>query len=122
TNSAYYYILDGAAPVGPLIKEPTDQTLVLFDYSKLSTVINIIAYTFSPDVSTNPELIFSHPDNSAGNLLSFLVSGGIAGQAYTVAVMVQFKVGTVTSQRTDMFTVSVPSSRDCGCETINPVP
>ena len=33
TNTVYYYASVGPAVFGPLVKEPSDQTLVLIDYS-----------------------------------------------------------------------------------------
>ena len=124
TDSVYFYVLDGASPLGPLVKEPSDQTLVVLDYSKLSTAITIIDWTFTPDISTNPELVVSFPQvDSLGRVMTFLLSGGIAGQQYKIAIAVRFNVSAgVTSMRTDTLTVSMPSSGDCGCEVINQVP
>jgi hypothetical protein len=50
-------------------------------------------------------------------VLSFLLSGGIAGQQYNVTVATLFSGGS----RQDVLTVNMPSSQG-SCETINPVP
>ena len=77
------------------------------------------AYTFAVDISSNPQLVVSFPSvNASGIELRFLLSGGIPGQQYTLTI----SASSGATLRVDKLTISVPSSGDCGCETINPVP
>lgn len=118
TESAFYYA-GPSLKFGPLVKDPSDQVLVLLDYSQLIPVLAISSYDFIVDVSSNPQLVLSFPQlNTMGNVLSFLLSGGIVGQQYHIQVRVY--TGGVT--RADTLTINIPSSGDCDCEQINPVP
>ena len=118
TNTVYYYASVGPAVFGPLVKEPSDQTLVLIDYSGVAG-FTLSAYTFAVDISSNPQLVVSFPSvNASGIELRFLLSGGIPGQQYTLTI----SASSGATLRVDKLTISVPSSGDCGCETINPVP
>ena len=118
TESAFYYP-DTTLTLGPLIKEPPDQILVVIDYSQITPAMSITTFDFATDASSNPELVISYPQlNPMGNVLTFLLSGGITGQQYNINV----RVYSGSSPWTDVLTVNVPSSGDCTCETINPVP
>ena len=123
TDSVYFYATDAATPFGPHVKQPSDQTLVVIDYSKLSVLITLASYSFTVDVSSNPNLVVAYPQlNATGNVLTFLLSGGIAGQQYQLTITAKYPTAPfVTGTRTDVLTISIPSSAG-DCETINPVP
>jgi hypothetical protein len=117
TGSAYFYA-QNAEGFGALVKELTDQTLVVLDYSKIANPVPLTSYNFTVDVSSNPALVISYPQLDATRMvLTFLLTGGIAGQQYNVAVATQFYGGS----RQDVLTINIPSSQG-SCETINPVP
>jgi hypothetical protein len=104
--------------LGRLVKELTDQTLIVIDYSNLAPPITIHSWTFSVDVSSNPELVASYPQmDSVGKVLTFLLSGGIVGQQYNLKVT----LATTTGARDDTLTINIPSSKG-DCVSINPVP
>jgi hypothetical protein len=114
TDSVYFYA-DTTLMFGPLVKEPSDQTLVVIDYSQLGPIFTIVGFDFAVDVSSNPQLVVAYPQvDSTGAVLSFLLSGGIAGQQYNLSI--------TTPNRTDVLTINIPSAGDCDCATINPVP
>jgi hypothetical protein len=118
TDSVYFYA-DDALALGPLIKQISDQTLIVLDYSQLTPTVILTSYTFSIDVSSNPQLVVAYPQlDASAQVLTFLLSGGIEGQQYNVSV----NASTESGPRTDVLTISIPSSGDCACETINPVP
>lgn len=118
TNSAYFIADNTTLPFGPLIKQPTDQTLVVIDYS---IAIPITSYKFTVDVSSNPQLVISYVQTDpTGAMLWFLLSGGIPGQQYNISIHIAY--GYVAYSRVDTLIVNIPSSGDCNCDTINPVP
>lgn len=118
TDSVYFYA-DATQTLGPHVKQPTDQTLVFIDYSKISPPITLVSYEFTVDVSSNPALVVSYPQlDPVAKLLSFLVSGGIEGQEYNISVAADYGAST----RTDVLVINIPSSGDCACDMINPVP
>lgn len=118
TESVFYYA-GSSLKFGPLVKEPTDQILVLVDYSQLTPAVAISSFDFEVDVSSNPQLVLSYPKlNATANVLSFLMSGGIVGQQYNISV----RIYTGGFPRVDVLTVNVPSFEDCSCAAINPVP
>jgi hypothetical protein len=117
TDSAYYYP-DDTMTLGPLVKEPNDQTLIIIDYSQLTPSHIVGGYDFLLDVTSNPALVVSYPQvNAEQDILTFLVSGGIVGQQYNLTVRTTIDI----NQRLDVLTINIPSSADC-CERINPVP
>ena len=122
TDSVYFYAADAATLFGPYVKDPSDQTLVVVDYSKLSSVVILTSFTFAMDVSSNPKLVVAYPlIDPTGTLLSFLLSGGLEGQQYTITINVQYLLpGNVSGARSDTLTVSIPTAGDCA--PINPVP
>jgi hypothetical protein len=113
-NSAYFYAMP-SMNFGVLVKEPTDQTLVVLDYSSVGSAQS---YNFTVDVSSNPVLVVSYPKlDATGTVLTFLLSGGIAGQQYVLSIHTMF----AGQPRNDVLTVNVPSSQG-SCVAINPVP
>lgn len=118
TDSAYYF---GSATLalGPLVKQPSDQTLVVIDYTQVEPPISALSVNFTVDVTSNPALVVSYQQiDVTGELLSFLVSGGIVGQQYNLSIA----INTGTDTRTDVLAIYVPSFGDCDCVQINPVP
>jgi len=116
TDSAYFYA-DTTLALGPLVKNLQDQTLVIIDYSQLTSFV-VDGYDFLVDVTSNPALVISYPElNPQGDLLTFLLSGGIVGQQYNLSVNT---VADINS-RTDVLTINIPSSSG-DCSFINPVP
>jgi hypothetical protein len=117
TNSAYFYA-DDLNDFGTLVKELSDQTLIVLDYSNVTPAITLTSYSFAVDVSSNPALVVSYPQiGPLGEILTFLVSGGIPGQEYTLTVTATYQTGT----RNDTLTIAVPSSSG-DCVQVNPVP
>jgi hypothetical protein len=117
TDSAYFYA-GATMTLGPLVKQLSDQTLVVVDYSTIGAGIVVNNYSFTVDVSSNPALVITYPSlNTAGNILTFLVSGGIAGQQYNVTIA----AGVSGTNRADVLAINIPSSSG-DCATINPVP
>jgi hypothetical protein len=129
TDSAYYYVsVNTGSSLVTHVKQLTEQTLVVIDYSQIEPTTTVDGFSFSVDVTSNPALVVSYAQllqsgaagelSSLGSQLIFLVSGGIAGQMYTLGI-------SVTSSGvdwTDWLSIQIPSSADCACETINPVP
>jgi hypothetical protein len=117
TNSAYFYA-DATNVFGTLVKELDDQTLVVLDYSQVTPSFIVASYNFTTDVSSNPALVVSYPQlDTTGTVLTFLVSGGIAGQQYNLTIAANNQLGA----RNDLLTINIPSSQG-SCQTINPVP
>jgi hypothetical protein len=117
TDSALF-VADTTLTLGPLIKQPADQTLILIDYSQLTPPLTLVSYDFTVDASSNPALVVSHATISLPGMgLSFLLSGGIVGQQYNISIT----VNDISTARTDVLTVNIPSS-DCECVGSNPVP
>jgi hypothetical protein len=118
TDSAYYYA-DDTFTWTPLFKQPADQTLIVVDYGEITPAIVIETFSFAVDTTSNPQLVVSYPSlDPTGTVLSFLVSGGVAGVEYFLTVTVTFTGGT----RADTLAIDVPSSCDCACDMITPVP
>ena len=119
TNSAYFFAIGGSSEFGPLVKQLSDQTLVLINYTQVTPPPLVTAVSFTVDVSSNPELMVAYPYvDQSGALASFLISGGIEGQQYNITITAQVPTGL----RSDVLRVNIPSSGDCECERINPVP
>jgi hypothetical protein len=117
TDSAYFFA-DTTLRLGPLVKQLSDQTLVIVNYGQLTPPLTVTAFDFAVDVSSNPALVISYAHAAAvGSELEFLVSGGIAGQQYNITITVD----PGASSRSDVLTVNIPSSSD-DCAQINPVP
>jgi hypothetical protein len=123
-NSSSVYFYPDAKNQWKLVRDVTDNVLVIIDYSKLAPPINISSWTFTTDVSSNPPLViaFAQTDTTK-TIFSFLVSGGIEGQAYSILITVGYGTG---SQRNDTLLVEVPTC-ECGCaplvpSTINSLP
>lgn len=116
TDSAYFYATTAIVPLGPHVKQTSDQTLMVIDYSQITPDFALSTFAFTVDVSSNPELVISYAMlDATGQMLSFLVSGGIAGQQYGITINAN------NSERIDTLTINIPSSGDC-CDVINPVP
>jgi hypothetical protein len=115
TDSAYFYV-DSTLTLGPLVKQTSDQTLVVVDYSSLGADVVVDSYGFTVDVSSNPALVISYPDMVSG-ILTFLLSGGINGQQYNITIISNVS----SSTRNDVLTVNIPSFAG-DCVQINPVP
>lgn len=117
TDSVYVYA-DATLALGPLVKELGDQTLVIVDYSLLTPAHPVSGYDFTLDVTSNPQLVVSYPQlNPQGNLLTFLLSGGVTGQQYSLSIRATIDINS----RTDVLTINIPSSSG-DCVQINPVP
>jgi hypothetical protein len=117
TDSAYFFA-GSTLTFGPLVKQLSDQTLVIIDYSQLTPAIEVTTFDFAVDVSSNPALVVSYAHvAAAGAELEFLISGGIAGQQYNITVTVD----PSGAARSDVLTVNIPSQSG-DCAQINPVP
>ena len=121
TGSLHVYLQDAVSTYGPYVKHVSDQTLVLVDYNELTElVVEGSGFNFSIDVSSNPQLVISYPlpdqVSSGVWVLSFLLSGGIPGQQYTISI--SCTVGS--TPRVDNLVINIPSST--GTDIINPVP
>jgi hypothetical protein len=117
SSSAFFYA--NVSALGTLVKEPTDQTLVVVDYSQVDPAVVVTSVDFSVDVSSNPSLIISYPVvDSTGLVVTFLLSGGIAGQQYNIAMLAHLVSGT----RTNTLKVNVPTFAGSVQPPINPVP
>jgi hypothetical protein len=114
TNSAYLYA-GTSLGFGTLVKELSDQVLVILDYSDVTPAITITSYTFTVDVSSNPALVLSYPQIDAlGDWLTFLITGGIVGQQYNITI-------EINGERSDILTINIPSTSD-SCSIVRPVP
>ncbi len=119
SDSAFFFA-DDTLVLGPYVKQVTEQTLVVIDYSQVTPSIIVDELNFQVDVSSNPALVISYPQiDQTGGLITFLLSGGITGQQYNISVNVTSPSAVA---RTDLFVVNIPSAGDCACGTINPVP
>jgi hypothetical protein len=111
-NRTAYFYADTSNQFGPIIKKVSDQILVILDYTTILAghVINI--YNFTSDAETNPPLYLTDPIlNVTGNVLSFLLSGGIDGQQYNITIAIE-QVGSTTT-RYDTLTINMPSKSAC---------
>lgn len=124
TNSLYLYPAHVAGQLGPYVKQVSDQTLVVVDYSTISPAITVTGYGFALDVSSNPALVVSFSNIATpGTSLLFLLSGGIVGQKYNLEISINYSTASSGfGARIDTLVINIPSSGDCGCETINSVP
>jgi len=117
THSLYVYAVSPIAPLGPYVKQPADQVLVTVDYIAITPPFTLTSYTFATDVSSNPQLVISLPQiDATGHMLTFLLSGGIAGQQYNITINAN------SNARVDNLIISIPSFGDQACDVINPVP
>jgi len=117
TDSVYFFA-DSTLTLGPLVKQIKDQTLVIVDFSHVTPPHTVTGYSFTIDVSSNPALVVSYPKvDLAGDIVTFLVSGGIAGQQYNI----NFTTNVDINARTDVLTINIPSAAG-DCSQINPVP
>jgi len=117
TGSVYFFA-DSTLTLGPLTKHISDQILVIVDFSHVTPPHTVTGYSFSIDVSSNPALVVSYPQlDVAGDIVTFLVSGGIVGQQYNLKLITNVDINA----RTDILTINIPSSAG-DCAQINPVP
>jgi hypothetical protein len=117
TDSVYFFA-DSTLTLGPLVKQIKDQTLVIVDFSHVTPPHTVTGYSFTIDVSSNPALVVSYPKvDLAGDIVTFLLSGGIAGQQYKLSLTTNVDINA----RTDVLTVNIPSQVG-DCAIINPVP
>ena len=87
TGSLQVYPANGSFSLGAHVKQPDEQLLVVVDYSEITPLMTLGGYSFSVDVSSNPQLIISYPSIDSANAgLMFLLSGGIAGQQYNISI------------------------------------
>jgi hypothetical protein len=117
TSSAYFYASgSGGENIGALIVQPSEATLVFIDYSKLTPPSNTFTqHSFTVDAASNPPLVVTYDQpNQQTTVLSFLLSGGVPGQQYNIAISVTGAVG-----RTDILRVNIPSISCCDSPTIN---
>jgi hypothetical protein len=109
TDSAIF-VVDATLQLGPLVKQIADQTLVMLNYAQITPVFTLTGYSFTVDVSSNPQLVVGYPHiDRINGWLTFLVSGGIEGQQYNITVT----AASNTNSRSDVLIVSIPSSADC---------
>ena len=118
-KSAYFYAASAAGTLGTLMKQPSEQVLMLVDYSHIVPVGTVTSYAFSIDVSSNPALIVSFPVLSTAGVLSFLLSGGIPGQQYSLIITATL-TGGVTRQ--DGIFIDMPSYAGACEPPFNDVP
>jgi hypothetical protein len=117
TDSVYFFA-DTTFTLGPLVKEISDQTLVIVDFSLITPPHTVTGFNFAIDVSSNPALVVSYPVvNTSQDVLTFLLSGGIVGQQYDLSITTNVDI----NERTDVLTISIPSQAG-DCSQINPVP
>jgi hypothetical protein len=117
-TDAVYLFADVTLTLATVTKQPTDQTLVVVDYSNLSPPLLVNSWAFELDVTSNPALVVSYAHSDIAGRLAFLLSGGIAGQQYTLTMT----INSSGSPRTDTVLINIPSSGDCACGTSNSVP
>lgn len=108
SNVAYFYA-NNTNKLNTFIKQVNDLSLISIDYSKLTPVLTLGSIQgFIVNAGGNPPLVVSNPTvDVTDNILTFLLSNGLAGVQYTLSVIVQM---TDNSIRTDTLVVNIPST------------
>jgi hypothetical protein len=116
SSSVYFYASGGGGILGGLVVQPNEATLIFVDYSKLAPPNNTFTqHSFTVDAASNPPLVVTYDQpNQSATILSFLLSGGVPGQQYNIAISVTGAVG-----RTDKLIIDIPSTGCCDSPTIN---
>ena len=85
------------------------------DYSQLSVAFIPQSFSFKVKPGGEPQLLITNP-LLTDEVLTFTVSGGIAGRAYEVTVNMRGAAGNL---RSDVLTINVLGD-DCGCTPVLP--
>jgi hypothetical protein len=113
TNAAYFYAGNNVYNLGTFIKPVNAQSLITIDYTKITPAWVVNSFNFLVDVGGNPQLVVSNTAiSTTGNVLTFLLSGGIAGQQYNLTIN---SVQLSQQSRSDILTINIPSDDGCGC-------
>jgi hypothetical protein len=117
-GNLYAFAVSTTLILGTLNKPLDARTLVTVDYTGVIPTDTVAGYSFRVKPGGEPQLwVDSAALDTSDMLLTFFVSGGIAGRTYDVTVTARLASGNV---RSDTLTVNVLGD-DCGCAPI-PVP
>lgn len=125
SNSSTFYP-DATGQLGSFTKSPDAQTMVSLDYTEfLPTGITIVNVAFILNYGTAPQLLVSGGNVQAnGEILSFLVSGGVNGVKYVIQIQATLSdAQTVNIQYLEVVVAApgVPAS-NCGPMMPQPMP
>lgn len=112
---AYFYASDTTTYLGRFSKDAAATVMCRLDYSGLAVPPSgPETELYSIDIGSNPPLAVSSSSyDPNGQYLDFILSGGLEGQEYNLAIAISGTVG-----RTDTMTIDVPlSTCDCGGST-----
>ena len=119
TNAAYFYAGNNVYNLGTFIKPVNAQSLITIDYTKITPAWVMNSFNFLVDVGGNPQLVVSNTAiSTTGNVLTFLLSGGIDGQQYNLTIN---SVQASTQSRSDILTINIPSQDGSGCAASGPI-
>jgi hypothetical protein len=110
SSQAYLYA-DATLSLGELSKQADNVILMTIDYRQVTPPLVIDSCAFQVDIGSNPPLMISSSDlNSAGNILTFILSEGVPGTTYKLSIVSTYQV---SQKRTDVLTVDVPTKEQC---------
>lgn len=118
TGVANAFTADNTGVLGDIDQSPEAKTRVLVDYSQLNPAVTATGYSFRVRPGGEPQLLITSSTlgTTPSTTLTFMVSGGIGGRQYQLAVDATLNTGEV---RTDVLNVNVLGD-DCGCQLIAP--
>lgn len=108
SNVAYFYA-NNTNSLGTFIKQVDDLSLITVDYTKLTPALTLKSISsFVANAGGNPPLVISNPTvDITDNILTFLLSNGLAGVQYTLSIIMQMSDNSI---RTDKLVVNIPST------------
>lgn len=110
TNVNYFYA-NNTNSLGVFIKQVNDLALISVDYSQITPAVTLASIaSFTVNAGGNPPLVISNPGiDVTDEILTFLLSNGLAGVQYTLKIIMNLVGGTT---RTDVITINIPSTGD----------
>ena len=112
------FVANSTGVLGSFDKAIDESIEVTVDYTQLPYVVTIANYSFRVSPGGSPQLVVTRTLLIA-NVLTFFVSGGIAGRAYELIIDI---IGPNGGVRSDVLTVNVLGDDDCGCVAVSPPP
>jgi len=109
SNDAYFYP-DNTGVLGSFTKSQDAQTQVSLDYTSIiPTGLTILSASFVINYGTAPQLVISGATvQGSGEIIGFMVSGGLNGVKYTIQILAKLSDGATVLQHTLEVVVSTP--------------
>src|SRR5215475_3802216 len=111
------FVANNTGVLGDLDQSVDAKTRIIVDYSQLNPAVTLTGYSFRISPGGEPQLwIEATTLGSPATTLTFMVSGGIGGRQYRLAVDALLNTSEV---RTDILNVNI-QGEDCGCSIVLP--